>query len=328
LTVGDFTAEGLAKLLANGLPSVGAFTDEAALVFGGHGMTKETVMRTAGTLSKLWDRGELDRIRAGDGAIKLRGRRLALHLMAQPIIAERALSDDVLSGQGFMARCLPAWPESTAGNRPYRAENLRDDPAMIQYRGRLADLLQRPLPMADGKRNGLSPRALTLTAEAKAAWVAVHDDIERASAPTGRYAECRPWASKAAEQCLRIAGVLTLIEKPDAQRIEADTIERAAELTLWHLNEAMRLASTAELSPEVRGAEALLHWCHATGRTLLYSGAALQKGPPSMRENKSFRLAIGELVRAGWAEPVDGGAMLDGRHRRHVWRVTPAAEGC
>lgn len=42
LTVADFTAEGLSKLLASGLPSIGAFTDEAALVFGGHGMTKET----------------------------------------------------------------------------------------------------------------------------------------------------------------------------------------------------------------------------------------------------------------------------------------------
>src|SRR5687768_4803730 len=91
LTAADFTAEGLAKHLAIGVPSVGAFTDEAALVFGGHGMTKETITRTAGTLSKLWDSGTLDRIRAGDGAMKLYGRRLAMHLMAQPVIAERAL---------------------------------------------------------------------------------------------------------------------------------------------------------------------------------------------------------------------------------------------
>lgn len=40
----------LFKLLAVGYPSIGAFSDEAAQVFGGHGMTKETVMRTAGAL--------------------------------------------------------------------------------------------------------------------------------------------------------------------------------------------------------------------------------------------------------------------------------------
>lgn len=140
LMAADFTAEGLAKLLAAGRPSIGAFTDEAALVFGGHGMNGESVARTAGTLSKLWDSGTLDRIRAADGPLKLWGRRLALHLMAQPIIAERALSDEVLGGQGFLARCLLAWPEGTAGTRLYRRENLRDDPALIRYAGRIAEL--------------------------------------------------------------------------------------------------------------------------------------------------------------------------------------------
>ncbi len=323
LTVADFTAEGLAKLLANGRPSVGAFTDEAALVFGGHGMTKETVTRTAGTLSKLWDSGTLDRIRAGDGAIQLHGRRLALHLMAQPIIAERALSDDVLAGQGFLARCLLAWPEGTAGTRTYKAESLRDDPALVQFTARIRDLLQRPLPLDDGARNELDLRALTLTADAKAAWVTVHDAIEHALMPTGRYAVCKPWASKGAEQCLRIAGVLTIVEEPDAQRIEAATIERAAELVVWHLGEAARLAGTSELSPEVRDAEALLEWCHTNGRTLLHSSAALQLGPRRIRELELFTQAVGELERAGWAERIKDGEFLDGRHRRKVWRIAP-----
>lgn len=87
----DFTAEGLAKLLAVGLPSMGAFTDEAALVFGGHGMNKEAVSRTAGTLCKLWDSGSLDRVRAGEGPVKLWGRRLALHLMTADVQAAAAV---------------------------------------------------------------------------------------------------------------------------------------------------------------------------------------------------------------------------------------------
>jgi hypothetical protein len=324
LIVGDFTAEGLAKLLANGRPSVGAFTDEAALVFGGHGMTRESVMRTAGTLSKLWDRGELDRIRSGDGAMKLWGRRLALHLLAQPVIAERAMSDDVLAGQGFLARCLLAWPTGTAGTRLYRAESLRDDPAMNHYRARMDELFQRTLPVKEGERNELEPRALRLDPSAHAAWRTVHDSIEQQLAPDKRYAMCKPWASKAAEQCLRIAGVLTLIEDPDAATISAPTIDRAAELALWHLGEAARLAGTAELPTDVRDAEALLNWCHATGRDCLYSTVALNKGPSRIRERSRFMRAIGELEDAGWAEPVDGGMELDGKHRRNVWRVVRA----
>jgi hypothetical protein len=34
-----------------------------------------------------------------------------------------------------------------------------------------------------------------------------------------------------------------------------------------------------------------------------------------------------ELVRAGWAEPIENGAELDGRHRRNVWRIVPLSEG-
>lgn len=327
VTVADFTAEGLAKLLAAGLPTVGAFTDEAALVFGGHGMTKETVTRTAGTLCKLWDSGTLDRVRALDGATKLHGRRMALHLLAQPVIAERALSDDVLSGQGFLARCLLAWPESTAGTRPYLAESLRDDAALGRLAHRLEALHREPLPLAPGERQELQPRALRLTADAKAAWVQLHDAVEAGMKSGGLFATVKPWASKTPEQALRIAGVLALLDSSTAQEIDAATIGRASELALWHLNEAVRLAGTAELSSEVRDAEALLGWCHETGRTRLYSREALRLGPSRIREREAFTRAMGELERAGWAEPVEGGMKLDGRLRRHVWRIVPAQGG-
>ena len=317
----DFTAEGLAKLLAAGRPSIGAFTDEAALVFGGHGMTKESVARTAGTLCKLWDNGSLDRVRAGDGPMKLWGRRLALHLMAQPVIAERALSDDVLAGQGFLARALLAWPESTAGTRPYCSENLQTDPALYRYATCISALLSEPLPLIDGARNELLPRPLHLAPEAARAWRDLHDAVERGMAPAGRFATVKPWASKTPEQCLRIAGVLTLLDDSRAQAIQPAAIERAAELALWHLNEAVRLAGTAALSPEVRDAEALLLWCHATGRTLLHSGDALRLGPVRIREAQHYRQAVRELEQAGWAHPINGGATIKGRHHRFVWRI-------
>lgn len=322
--VGDFTAEGLAKGLVAGLPSVGVFSDEGGLVFGGHGMTKETVVRTAATLCKLWDRGELDRVRALDGAVKLRGRRLALHLLVQPVIAERALADDVLRGQGFLARCLLAWPESTAGTRPYRAESLRHDAALTRLAHRLGALHRQPLPLVEGERQELQPRVLPLSAEAKAAWVRLHDAIEAEIRPDGQFAAVPAWANKMPEQALRIAGVLTLLESDTAQEVDAATIGRASELALWHLNEAVRLASTAEVSREVRDAEALLAWCQETGRTLLHSRDALRLGPSRIREQAAFVRAVAELEQTGWAERIEGGAEVDGAHRRRVWRIAAA----
>jgi hypothetical protein len=278
-------------------------------------------------LCKLWDRGELDRVRSGDGAAKLYGRRFALHLLAQPVIAERALSDDVLARQGFLARCLLAWPEGTAGTRTYQAESLRDDPAVQRLAAVLLARHRLAPPLAEGQRQELAPRALVLDADAFAAWRTLHDTVEGHCGPSGRFTQVKPWASKTPEQALRIAGVLTLLEYPDANIIGKATMERAGELALWHLNEALRLAGTAELSPEIRDAEALLQWAHATGRSTIYSRLVLNKGPNRIREREAFQRAIGELVRAGWAESVEGGMHLDGAHRRHVWRIVPASEG-
>ncbi|CAD1788872.1 DUF3987 domain-containing protein [Xanthomonas campestris pv. raphani] len=327
VTVADFTAEGIFKLMQVSRPALGAFTDEAALVFGGHGMSKETVMRTAGTLCKLWDRGELDRVRAGDGAMKLQGRRFALHLLAQPVIAERALSDDVLAGQGFLARCLLAWPEGTAGWRTLSDENLRDDVAMQRMVDVLLSRFRQELPLAEGKRQELEPRALRLSTEARAVWADVYSATEQGMRQGGRFAQVQAWASKTPEQAARIAGVLTLIDDPAAQVISADAMDRAAELALWHLNEAVRLAGTAELSPDVRDAEALLGWCHESGREVIYSRLVMNKGPNRTREREAFQRAVRELEHAGWALPVNGGMTLDGGHRRHVWRIVPYSEG-
>lgn len=327
VTVADFTAEGIFKLMQASRPALGAFTDEAALVFGGHGMSKETVTRTAGTLCKLWDRGEMDRVRAGDGAVKLHGRRFALHLLAQPIIAERALSDDVLAGQGFLARCLLAWPEGTAGWRSLSDESLRDDLAMQRLHDVLLSRFRQELPLADGKRQELAPRALRLSDEARAIWADTYAGVETGMRPGGRFAQVKPWASKTPEQAARIAGVLTLMDDPAAQVIGAGAMDRAAELALWHLNEAVRLAGTAELPPEIRDAEAMLQWAHATGRRHVYSTEALNKGPARIRDRDRFGDAMATLTAAGWAHPVDGGMMLDGAKRLHVWRIAPADEG-
>ena len=326
LVVADFTVEGLTKMLMTGLPSVGAFTDEAALVFGGHGMQPETTSRTAGTLSKMWDSGTIDRVRAADGAAKLYGRRLSMHLMAQPVIAERAFSDNILSGQGFLARCLLAWPQSTAGERLYKAESLRDDPAMIRCTQTFASLHAKPMPMAEDQRNELFPRRLSLTQEAFAAWRDAHDMIEMAIRPGEQFSRVQAWASKTPEQILRIAGVLTLLESPDARDIDQPIIERAVELALWHLGEAARLAGTAEISREVRDAQSLLDWCHSKNVKQLCSSEALRLGPPRIRELDRFNWAVDALESAGWAVRLEGGAEIDGVHRRNVWSITPKTE--
>lgn len=315
------TLEGLHKLLACGRPSVGLFHDDGGEFIGGHAMNEENRIKSAAGLSRLWDVGEFDRVRAGEGAHKYYGRRLALHLMIQPVVAESVLSDDTLTRQGLLARVLLAWPTSHIGHRPYSDIDLTHDAELARYRRQIHELLQRQSTLRTGTINELEPRALTLTPDAKRAWIAVHDAIETDQQDCRPFAAVRAWASKSPAQALRIAGVLTLIEKPDAGVIHPDAIERAAELARYHLQEAVRIVGTASVPIEIRHAEALRDWCHREGTQYLHSGAALQFGPACIRTADAFNAAIEVLERTGWATKLQGGHLIDGAVRRRVWRI-------
>ena len=87
LTCPEPTYEGLCKLLAVGQPSVGIFSAEGGQFIGGYGMTDDAKLRTAAGLSSLWDGEPIKRARALDGITVIPGRRVAMHLMAQPDVA-------------------------------------------------------------------------------------------------------------------------------------------------------------------------------------------------------------------------------------------------
>lgn len=318
------TLEGIHKLYATGRPSIGLFHDDAGEFLGGHAMNAENRTKSAAGLSRLWDAGEFDRVRAADGAQKYFGRRLSMHLMIQPVIAESVLSDDILTGQGLLARALLAWPTSTIGHRPYVETDLAADADLARYRRHLSALLEREPILRAGTANELEPRTLTLTPEAKRVWIAVHDALEIDQQDGGAFASVRAWASKAPAQTLRIAGVLTLIEDPDAGVIQAATIERAALLMQHHLGEAARIVGTASVPAEIRYAEALRDWCHREQRAHVYSRAAMQYGPGCIRTVAAFDAAIQVLERSGWAVKVDGGCFLDGSMRKRVWIIRGA----
>ena len=56
---GDHTPEALTHALATEWPSGGVVSSEAGIVFGGHGMGKDSAMRNLATLNVLWDGGTL-----------------------------------------------------------------------------------------------------------------------------------------------------------------------------------------------------------------------------------------------------------------------------
>lgn len=305
LLVGEPTTEALHKLLVDGHGSVGLFSDDAGEFIGGHAMSAEHRTKTAASLSRLWDKGEFDRIRVGDGASKHYGKRTALHLLLQPVIAENVLSDDMLTKQGFLARCLLAWPPTRAGTRGYVESDLSGDPALAVYWRRMRALLDRQPPLRPDTRNELEPRRLGLDRDAKALFVQLVNGIEATMAADGSMVQVRAWASKGSEQALRIAGVLALTENPDANTIGRDVLERAGEIAAYHLGEAARIVGTASLPTEIRHAELILQWCAAKGLATVSSRDLVRGGPNVIRTADAVHAAMAVLERHRWAERIE-----------------------
>ena len=77
LTLGESTAEGLARHMPTLPGALGIFNAEGGQFLSGHGFSAESKLRTAASFAQLWDGQGLRRLRAGDGLIDLHGRRLA-----------------------------------------------------------------------------------------------------------------------------------------------------------------------------------------------------------------------------------------------------------
>ena len=319
LLISEPTAEGMFKLFSGGQPSLGLFSDEGGLLIGGHAMQKETRLRTIATLSKLWDGRPLDRVRAGDGASVLYDRRLSLHLMMQPLVASELFTDPIYTDQGFLARVLCAWPESTAGNRRYVHADPTTDPAMQRYWNTLTTLLNRVYPLRPETRNELQPRCIPLSAKAKAVWVAYADTIETQLAVGQPLETVRGFASKSAEHAARIAGVLALIQDVNAPEIGAVEVESAIALMDYYLTEVLRLQAAGIADPDLQLAEKLRAWC--SGRSTIHLREIYQFGPSGIRDAETVRKMVNILVKHGWLVKLPDGLEIDGVQRREVWRV-------
>lgn len=314
------TYEGLIKLLEVGQSSIGIFSAEGGRFLGGHAMSKENQLKTVTGLSSLWDHGCATRTRSSDGSKVLYGRRCSLHLMLQPNIARDLFGNSLLIGQGILSRCLATYPESNIGNRPYREADLSQCPESRAYFSTMMQLLEWPQPLAEGQRNELSPKEMYLSPEAKNEWIQYHDHVERLMQEGRELSSVRGFAAKAAEHAARLAGILTLVEDPATNTINQHAIQSGIELSQFYIGEALRLFHASNDDQELILAEQCLNW--AISRGGLFSVPCLyQKGPNKVRNKKTANQIVEILQQHNQIEVVAGGAEIDGRKRRDVWRV-------
>ena len=315
------TYEGLVKLLAAGQPSVGLFSDEGGRFIGGHGMNPDNLLKTAAGMSGLWDGKPVDRVRGGDGATKLYGRRVSCHLMVQPEISQLMLSNSILIAQGLLSRCLVTWPESTAGTRFYCEEDLSVSPEITKYTARISAILETPLPLAEGARNELNPRQLPLAPDAKRIWINFHDHVERQLADGGELAPIRGLGNKAPEHAARLASVLALGDDLHCPCIRLEHIKAGIELVTHYLNEALRLYEAGIQDPTLALTQKLLVWLKAKGKAIITLPEVYQHGPNPIRTAAKARELMAILVDHGEAIPVGDGVEYRGKRYFEAWRV-------
>lgn len=297
----DDTPENLAFASMNEWPSMAVVSSEAGIVFGSHGMGRDSAMRNMSLLNVIWDGGEHHVGRRTSESFTVRGVRLTAGLQVQELVVREFVDrpGGLARGSGFLARFLVAWPESTVGSRTFTEAG--EMPALEDYCRRVGELLDIPVSMtAEG---ALRPEVLKFDPDAKALWVETYNAIEAAQRPGGALFDVRDVASKAADNIARLAAIFHVFEHGPAGWIGVDAVRAAGRVIDWHLGEALRfygaLALPVETADAARLDAWLLDYCQREGVAVVPRRVVQNCGPNRLRRRQALDAALVELVAAG-----------------------------
>jgi hypothetical protein len=327
LTSDEPTIEGLHKSFVDGCPSQGIFSDEGGQFIAGHAMKADggARVRAAAALSALWHGEPIKRVRGGEGTVILPNRRLSIFLQAQPDVAALWLSDQMLISQGILSRLLCCRPESEIGNRRWQDPPKRD--LLDRYCSRIGHLIE--LTPAENLEEGLNKLpAVSLSAAAKKAWVGFYDHVEVSCKPGGDLESIRGFASKIAENAVRITAIMHMMEEGTAAKeVSEDAMARGIEIAQHYVAEAQRLYQASRVDPELQLVQRALAWITESGRQVISLPDMYQRGLNAIGDKATAKKIIDVLEDHGWLERVNGGAKIEGRWRRDVWRLVSAMGG-
>lgn len=299
LTTSNATVEGLTKLLKY-QSSVGVFSAEGGEMLGGHSMRDERRMAGLSFYLKAWGAEALDSLRGGEGLTVLLGRRVALHVLVQPVVLAQLLGDPMAKEQGLLARCLIAQPDTLAGSRLFRDCKPLENPAVVRFNNRIRELLEQvPRVWEEGDGFELCPIDMHMTPSARAMWVEFFNQVEQPQGPGGELADARPFASKAAEQAARIAGIVAVVEG----RTNIDDAEMVGgiEAASFYMAEHLRLTGTGRTNQRNAQLRELFDWMNEVGPFVITANV-LQRSPRPIRRLKAegIKDLLSELSQRGY----------------------------
>lgn len=260
----DATQEALASHIAHGWPSASLWSDEGGIIMGGHGMQTNSTKFIA-LLNRLWDGKAFIAHRKTSKSFTVANRRLTVSLMMQPLILEQMLAKNggISRQSGFLARSLIAYPKSAMGQRYYQ-EPPESLSALPEFHKRLTDCLNSSLSL--DKAGCHTIPTLNLSSQAKATWVSFFNCVESGLQHSSQWQTIKDFASKAAENLVRLAALFHLFEGREGD-ISVEQIEQASVIINWHLHETKMILGNQPQNPAQEDSIRLLQWIIDKGLT-------------------------------------------------------------
>ena len=318
----DPTFEGLCKLMEKGQPSLGIFSSEGGQFIGGYGMKEDNKIRTAAALSSVWDGEPIKRVRKSDDIMILEGRRLSMHLMIQPNIAAKFLSDQTLKDQGLLSRILIASPVTAAGTRLYHHIKLESHQALDHFKTRMTEILNTPLPLKEGCINHLIPRVIQLAPDTIEQYKQFSDDVERRLVSDGKFESIKGLANKLPEHAIRLATTMALIDDIQTETLNHEYLQMGINLASYYADEALRLYDEGMTDPNIIQAENLINWLHNHWEEEHISLPDIyQRGPNSLNTKDKALSIVKILEDHGWLERNPNHTIVKTQLRKDAWKI-------
>ncbi|MGH8876777.1 MAG: YfjI family protein [Stackebrandtia sp.] len=200
--------------------------------------------------------GDMLRVnRKGRNAEHVTSPALTLGLCVQPDVLRDIATMPGFRGRGLLARILFSVPENTVGRRRIGTAPVSTD-VVERYGNHLTALVTSLAEWTD-------PAVLVLTPEAGKRVLTIEETVEPRLAPGGDWAHIVDWGSKYTGAVVRLAALLHLAEHHHdgwSKPIEANTIERAAQLGDYFAAHALAAFEDMGADPLVDDARAVLDW--------------------------------------------------------------------
>ena len=295
LIYSDVTAEELGFQLATRWPSAAIMASEGGTVLGGHSMTGDSAMRNMARLNDLWSGQEISSDRRTSESWVARGARLTMGLQVQESTLRSFFekTGELARGTGFLARFLIAWPQSTQGIRLFKDAPI-EWPKLAAYKERIEGILGERVTIAED--GSLAPTQISLSADARAVWVAYHDEVEQQLGAGGDLADVRDVASKSADNAARLAALFQIFEYGGESSISRESMLAGCRVARWYLRESLRFFGELAVPTEVADAIRVIQWGVAIERTQkgVLSTRELQRQGP-VRDKMRLQAALREL---------------------------------